>query len=70
MRQLQQLGGLRQVRCEKSWAEADSFSFGCRGCAKMNELEVELEQLRLLVMAMMGREKVGCASGSGGGGSR
>ena len=57
--------------CEKSCAEvqADSFSFGCSGCAKMKELEVELEQLRLLVMAMMGREKMGCASGSGGGGA-
>ena len=28
--------------CEKSWAEvqADSFSFECRGCTKMKELEV------------------------------
>ena len=33
----------------------------------MKELEVELEQLRLLVVAMVGREQVGCASGSGGG---
>ena len=51
---------------EKSWAEvqADSFSFECRGCMRMKELEVELEQLRLLVV---GREQVGCASGSGGG---
>ena len=32
----------------------------------MKELEVELEQLRLLV-AIVGREQVGCASGSGGG---
>ena len=32
----------------------------------MKELEVELEQLRLL-MAIVGREQVGCASGSGGG---
>ena len=56
-------------RCEKSWAEvqADSFSFECRGCAKMKELEVELEQLRLLVVAMVGREQMDCASGSGGG---
>ena len=55
--------------CEKSWAEvqADSFSFECRGCAKMKELEGELDQLRLLVVAMVGREQVGCASGSGGG---
>ena len=34
----------------------------------MKELEVELEQLRLLVVAVVGREQVGCASGSGGGG--
>ena len=34
----------------------------------MKELEVELEQLKLLVVAMVGREQVGCASGSGGGG--
>ena len=42
--------------CEKSWAEvqADSFSYECRGCAKMKELEVELEQLRLLVVAVVG----------------
>ena len=33
----------------------------------MKELEVELEQLRLLVVAMVGREQVVCASGSGGG---
>ena len=45
----------------------DSFSFECRGCARLNELEVELEQLRLLVVAVVGREQVGCASGSGGG---
>ena len=53
--------------CEKSWGEvqADSFSFECRGCTKMKELEVELEQLRLLVVAMVGKEQVGCASGSG-----
>ena len=55
--------------CEKSWAEvqADSFSFECRGCTRMKELDVELEQLRLLVVAVVGREQVGCASGSGGG---
>ena len=55
--------------CEKSWAEvqADSFSFECRGCTKMKELEVELEELRLLVVAMVGREQGGCASCSGGG---
>ena len=33
----------------------------------MKELEVELEQLRLLVVAVVGREQVGYASGSGGG---
>ena len=55
--------------CEKSWAEvqADSFSFECRGCTKMKELEVELEELRLLVVARVGREQGGCASSSGGG---
>ena len=56
--------------CEKSWAgvQADGFSFECRACAKMKELKVKLEQLRLLVVAMVGREQVGCASDSGGGG--
>ena len=51
--------------CEKSWAgvKADSF----RGCTKVKELEVELEELRLLVVAMVGREQGGCASSSGGG---
>ena len=55
--------------CEKSWAEvqADSFSFECRGCMKMKDFEAELEQLRLLIVAMVGREQVDCASGSGGG---
>ena len=45
--------------CEKSWAEvqSDSFSFKCRGCTRMNELEVELEQLRLLVVAVVRREQ-------------
>ena len=33
----------------------------------MKEHEVQLEQLRLLIVAMVGREQVGCASGSGGG---
>ena len=53
--------------CEKSWAEiqADSFSFECMGCTKMKELEVELEELRLLVVAMVGREQGCCASSSG-----
>ena len=45
-----------RFECEKSWAEV----------AKMKELEVELEQLRQLVVAMMGREEVGCVSDSGG----
>ena len=55
--------------CEKSWAEdqADSFSFEYSGCTKIKELEVELEELRLLVVAMVGREQGGCASSSGGG---
>ena len=55
--------------CEKSWAEVQmySFSFECRGCTRMKELEVKLEQLRLLVVAVVGREQVFCASGSGGG---
>ena len=55
--------------CEKSWAEvqADSFSFECRGCTEMKKLEVELEELRLLVVAMVRREQGGCASSSGGG---
>ncbi|KAI0216746.1 hypothetical protein LSAT2_031282 [Lamellibrachia satsuma] len=43
------------------------FSDGEMGCAKMNELEVEMEQLRQLVVAVVGREEVGCASGSGAG---
>ena len=34
---------------------------------KMKELEVKIEQLRLLVVPMVGREQVGCASGFGGG---
>ena len=33
----------------------------------MKELEVELEHLRLLVVATVGREQVGCASGASGG---
>ena len=33
----------------------------------MKVLEVEFEQLRLLVVAMEGREQVGCVRGSGGG---
>ena len=36
-------------------------------CTKMKELEVELEELKLLVVAMVGREQGGCASSSGGG---
>ena len=69
MQQLQQLVDFVKSGWQKSWAEvlADSFSFECRGCTRMKELEVELEQLRLLVvvLAMVGREQVGCASGSG-----
>ena len=45
--------------------QTDSFSFECRGCTRMKELELELEQLRLLVVAVVGREQVVCASGSG-----
>ena len=58
--------------CEKSWAEvqAYSFCFECRGYTRMKELEVQLEQLRLLVVAVVGREQVGCASGSGEGGGQ
>ena len=58
--------------CEKSWTEvqADSFSVECRGCTRMKELEVELEKLRVLVVAVVGREQVGCASGSGGEGGQ
>ena len=33
----------------------------------MKELEVEMERLRQLVVAMVGREEVGCATGPGGG---
>ena len=70
-KQLQQLGGFVKSGCEKSWTEvqAGRFSFECRGCTRMKEHEVELEQLRLLVVAVVGREQVGCASGSGGGGT-
>ena len=32
-------------------------------------LEVEVERLRQLVVALVGREEEGCASGSGGGDS-
>ena len=41
--------------------------FGCRGCAKITDLDVEMEHMMRVVIAMMGREEVGCASGSGGG---
>ena len=34
----------------------------------MKGLEVEMEQLRQLGVALVGREEVGCSSGSGGGG--
>ena len=33
----------------------------------MNELDLELEQLRQLFVEMVGREEVGCYSGYGGG---
>ena len=58
--------------CEKSWVEgqADSFSFECRGYTRMKELEVELEQLRLLVVTAVGREQVGYCSGSDDGGGQ
>ena len=47
----------------------DSFSFEGRGCAKMKGLEVEMERLSQLVLVLVvGREEVGCASGSSGGG--
>ena len=55
---------------EKSWAEVqvDRFSFECRGCVKMKGQEVEMEQLRqLIILALVGKEEVDCASGSGGG---
>ena len=54
--------------CERSWAEVqvDSFCFECRGYAKMKELEVEMKQLKQLIVALMGREEVGCAIGSRG----
>ena len=53
--------------CEKSWAEVqvDCFRFERKGCAKMKGLEVEMEQLRQLVVTLLGREEVGCVSGSG-----
>ena len=41
--------------------------FSVWGCTKMKELEVELEELRLLIVAMVGREQGSCASSSGGG---
>ena len=61
-----------KYECVKSWAEvqADNFSFECGECAKMKELGVEMEQLAQLVVALVGREEVGCASGSGGGGGQ
>ena len=45
----------------------DSFRFECKGCEKMKGLGVQMKQLRQLVVALVGREVVGCASGSGGG---
>ena len=60
MLQLKQLVDFVKSGCDKSWAEVqtDSFSFECRGYAKMKELEVELEQPRLLVVEMVGNEQV------------
>ena len=57
--------------CEKSWAEAqaDSFSFECRGCTNMKGLEVEMDWLRQIILSLGGREEVGFASSSSGGGS-
>ena len=52
---------------QKLLSTTADFHFECRGCTKMKELEVELEELRLLVVAMVGREQGGCASSSGGG---
>ena len=51
----------------RSCAEVDSFHLECKGCAKMKGQEVEMEQLRQICVALVGREEVGCASGSGGG---
>ena len=47
--------------CEKSWAEvqADSFSFECRGCAKMKGIEVEIERLRQLIAGIGGKGRGG-----------
>ena len=55
--------------CEKPWAEVqvNSFSSECRGCVKMKGLEMEVDRLRQLVLALVGREEVGCASDSDGG---
>ena len=39
-----------------------------KGYAKMKGLEGEMERLRQLVVALVGREEVVCASGSDGGG--
>ncbi|KAI0236332.1 hypothetical protein LSAT2_013102 [Lamellibrachia satsuma] len=43
------------------------FTWPDEGCAKMKEIEAELERLRLLVVAIVGKEQMGCASGSDGG---
>ena len=58
MRQLHQLVDFVKSGCETSWAEVQVDSFSFRGCAKMKEIEVELEQWRLLVMTVVGREQV------------
>ena len=47
--------------CKKPWAEvpADSFSFESRGCAKMKGRQVEMEQLRQLVVALVEKGRRG-----------
>ena len=46
---------------EESWAEvqADSFNFECKECAKRKGLEVEVEQLRQLVVALLEKGRGG-----------
>ena len=46
--------------------QADSFSFEYMGMYEDEGLEVEMKQLRQLVVAVVRREEVGCVSGSGG----
>ena len=49
------------------WTSSSVVARSPGGCTKMKELEVELEELRLLFVTMVGREQRGCASSSGGG---